>query len=611
MASLKLLLGMIPATSKIELAEKALISEYEKLRVYSESEQLARYNELNKSVNSSDFAKKRKEIESLRYKDSDECAKEKEFFCLQKAKDIVLYFKTIGGNDLKKFKDLDGSKKINEFEALEKFILSPSFREKQRMKPVTFRDSEEYRKFIEYKKLQKEDEIRRYLKAEKKKKQIEEIVVSNRILRYKELDKFVKSPDFLAKKKMKFKIFKKSEEYQKFIEYKALGREREIKKYLISEKKKNRIEKIVISNKILRYEELDKFIISPEFLSKKNMKPITFKDTEEYTKLLDYKKIKGSREIKEFYKFKSSIVYANYLATYGSKRLSRLNELEKYIASTEFKEKKDYLLDKKRFEKSKMFKDIEEYKKLKKNADIIWYFKIKDSDKFDILKNREVTFRDEFDEDHLDTKKWLTNYYWGEKLLKDRYSVESDLQAYTEKENFEIRNSILKINTKAQKITGKVWTAEKGFSVKNFEYTSGLINSGNSFRQKYGLFTAKIKLGDPNAKCAFWILSDKITPHIDICRTSKGKVWFDYFTLKGDCPKTSLGSRYSGDFFIYSLEWTPDMLLWKINNNEVFRQTSNVPQEPMYVNLAGGLDKHISGPASMEIDWVRVYKLKN
>ena len=96
-----------------------------------------------------------------------------------------------------------------------------------------------------------------------------------------------------------------------------------------------------------------------------------------------------------------------------------------------------------------MFRQVQEYDKLKKNADIIWYFKVKDSNKFDILKQRELTFSDEFNGERLDTSKWLTNYYWGEKLLKDRYSVESDLQAYTEKDNFELRNSILKINTQA------------------------------------------------------------------------------------------------------------------------------------------------------------------
>ncbi|MDO9339170.1 MAG: glycoside hydrolase family 16 protein [Bacteroidales bacterium] len=538
MASLRLLLGRIPSTSKIEQAEKALIAEFEKLHVFSESDQLAKYNELNELVNSSDFVQKKKEIESLQFKNSEEYSKEKAFLFLRKAKDIVLYFKTIAGSTLKRYKEMDGSRKIKDFESLESFINSFEFKQKEKMKPVTFKDTDEYRKFLEYKTLKSDPEIKSHYKAAAK-----------------------------------------------------------------GETTKSKI--------ILRFEELGAYMKTSEFFAKKNMKPITFKDTEEYKKLLEYKRLKGNLEIKEFYKFKSSKEYANYLNTDGSSRLSRFYELREYVASAEFKEKKENLLDKKRFEKTEMFKEVLEYNKLKKSDDILWYFKVKDSNKFDVLKYRELSFSDEFDGEKLDTKKWLTNYYWGEKLLKDRYSVESDLQAYTEKENFELRNSILKINTKPRKVTGKVWSATHGFSTKEFSYTSGLINSGNSFRQKYGVFTAKIKLGDPNAKSAFWMLADKITPHIDICRTSKGKVLSDFFSAKGNASKTSIGSRYSNDFFIYTLEWTSDKLVWKINDTSVFRQTSDVPQEPMYVLLAGGLDKPINGMTSMEIDWVRVYQVKN
>jgi hypothetical protein len=552
MASLKLLLGMIPSTSKIEQAEKALITEFEKLNVFSESEVLTRYNELNGLVNSSDFIQKSKELKSLQYKNSEEYYNEKEFSSLQKAKDIVLYFKTTSGTTLKRFKDMDGSSKINDFEALEKFIESPGFREKQKMKPFTFKDTDEYRKLDEYKTLKKDPEIKAFLKPPKK----------------------IKSFFKASKNKSQPKV------------------------------------EIIKTRAILRFEELDKLVKSSEFLAKKRMKPITFKDSEEYKKFLEYKRLKGTLEIKEFYKFKSSKEYANFLNTDGSARLKRYYELKEYVATPEFKQRKEYLQDKKRFEKTEMFKEVQEYKKLKKSEDIIWYFKVKDSDKFDILKRRDLTFSDEFDGEKLDTKKWLTNYYWGEKLLKDRYSVESDLHAYTEKENFEVRNSILRINTKPQKISGKVWSATRGFSTKEFSYTSGLINSGTSFRQKYGVFTAKIKLGNPNAKCAFWMLADKITPHLDICRTSAGKVWFDYFSSKGNKSKTAIGSRYSNDYFIYTLEWTSDKLVWKINNTEVFSQTSDVPQEPMYVLLAGGLEKPINGMSSMEIDWVRVYRTK-
>ena len=533
MSSLRLLLGLIPSTSKIEQAEKALIDEFEKLQAFTKSDLLAKYTRLHDLVSSSSFVQKRKEIESLQYKNSEEYNKEREFFSMQKARDILMYFKTVSGSMLKRFRDLDGSQKIRDFEELESFIKSNAFRQKQKMKPITFKDSDEYRKFLEYKSLKKDPEIKAFLKT----------------------------PSNVTKSKA-----------------------------------------------VLRFEELGNFMKSSEFLAKKNMKPITFKDTEEYKKLLEYSRIKNSLDIKEFYKFKTSKEYANFLNVDGSSRLSHYNELKEYVATPAFRERKNYLLDTKRFEKTEEYKDVVEYEKLKKNEDIVWYFKVKDSDKFDVLKKKELTFNDDFEGDRLDTKKWLTNYYWGEKLLHDRYSVESDLQAYTEKDNFEIRNSLLKIHTKPQRITGKAWSASSGFTTKEFNYTSGLINSGKSFRQKYGVFSAKIKLGNPAARNNFWMLADKITPHIDICRTSNNKVWTDFVADPGRFSKSSIGTRYANDFYIYTLEWTPDKLVWKINDVEIFRQTSNVPQEPMYVLLAGGLDKPINGMTTMEVDWVKVYQ---
>ena len=529
------MLGWIPSTSKIELAEKALVAEYEKLQAFTRSDLLAQYTSLKDKVTSSEFIQKKKAIESLQYRNSDEYNKEKEFQSLQKAKDIVLYFKTVAGTMLKRFRDLDGSQKIRDYESLENFIKSNAFRMKQKMKPITFKDTDEYRKFLEYKSLKSDPEIKAYFKASAK----GEAVKSKTVEKFEELVAYIKTQDFLAKK---------------------------------------------------------------------NMRPITFKDTEEYKKLLEYQRLKNSPDIREYYKFKSSREYANFLNTDGSSRLARYNELRDYVATQEFRERKNYLLDKKRFEKTDMFREIREFEKLQKNEDIIWYFKVKDSNKFDVLKTKILTFADEFDGEKLDTGKWLTNYYWGDKLLKDRYSVEGDLQAYTEKENFEVRNSLLKIHTKPQRITGKVWSPDLGFRTKEFSYTSGLVNTGISFRQKYGIFSAKIKLGNPDARNTFWMLAGKITPHIDICRTSGSKVWADFSPSTDKKAKTSVGSRYARDFYIYSLEWTRDRLVWKINGEEFFRQTTGIPQEPMYVLLSGGTEKPVSGMTTLEIDWVRIYQ---
>ena len=291
MSSLRLILGLIPSTSKIEQAEKALIDEFEKLKAFTKSDLLSKYTKLHDQVNSSSFIQKRKEIESLQFKNSEEYNKEKEFLSMQKAKDIVQYFKTVSGSILKRFKDLDGSKKIRDYEELESFIKSNAFRQKQKMKPITFRDSDEYRKFLEYKSLKSDPEIKAF--------------------------------------------------------FKAAGKGEAVK-----------------SKTVQKFEELSAYIKSPEFLAKKNMRPITFKDTEEYKKLLEYNRQKNSLDIKEYYNFKGSKEYANFLNTDGSARLARYNELKEYVATQAFKERKNYLLDTKRFEKTEEFKDAQEYEKL-------------------------------------------------------------------------------------------------------------------------------------------------------------------------------------------------------------------------------------------------------
>lgn len=471
MASLKLLLGLIPSTEKIEQEEKTLLAEFEKLKSISESQKLARFNELHELVNSEGFKQKKKEIESLSYKNSEEYAKEKEFLSLKKAKDIVMYFRTVEGNVLKRFRELDGSEKIKKYEELKQLVSEAGFIE--RMKSKDFSGSDDARK------------------------------------------------------------------------------------------------------------------------------------------LAEFKQMDSSPDIKEYYSFKNSKEYANFLNIDGSSRLARFNELKEYTSSKEFQEKKAFLLDKNRFQKTEEYKTLKEYLDLKNDPDIVWYLKTKDSDKFDVLKKRELVFSEEFDSDTLDAKKWLTNYYWGEKLLHDRYSLESDLHFYTEKDNFEIRHSYLKIITKPQKIKGKAWSPVRGFTIKEFNYTSGIINTGNSFRQKYGIFTAKIKLGDPNARHSFWLVGEKTTPHINICTTAGGKVWFTLFTEDGKQIKSKVSGKYAQKSYIFTLEWTPDKLIWKINGVEAFSTTENIPQEPMYINLAGGVTAPVNSMTSMEIDWVRVYIPKN
>ena len=78
--------------------------------------------------------------------------------------------------------------------------------------------------------------------------------------------------------------------------------------------------------------------------------------------------------------------------------------------------------------------------------------------------------------------------------------------------------------------------------------------------------------------------------------------------IKNDTASVS-ASKFAGNYFIYSLEWSPEKIVWKINNLEVNTQTSNIPSDPLYIVLNSGVvGEQPAIPTRLEIDWVRCYQ---
>lgn len=299
-----------------------------------------------------------------------------------------------------------------------------------------------------------------------------------------------------------------------------------------------------------------------------------------------------------------------------SEELKHFQELEKEVKSSEFAIRKKRL-------KKKEYKDSEEYQKeseydvLRKSEKVVWYFKTRKKNPFRELEKWELTFGDEFQGSKLDTSKWMTRYYWGEKGLDESFALGDEKSFPTNGKNIEFYDKKLRIVTKAEKAEGLQWRPEVGFVRENFEVTTGMISTAASFRQKYGIFQAKIKMAPGSVAQAFWMVSEEMLPHIDVARFENGKLHADYFWGKGQSPNKSVsrtgGSRYADHFYIYTLEWSPNKLVWKINGKVFKTQSSGVPQEEMCVNFSSNLklqDSDSGLPSAMEIDWVRVYKLK-
>ncbi len=630
MVSFKALFGSIPGTSEVEAKRAALQREYEEFLEFSKSRELSEFIKLENEVTSAEFAQRKKKIMAQKYSDTEEYRKEQAYLTRKKEKDIKNYYRIKESDELRELNAFEESKDLKRYIELEEFIKSPEFNKVKDYMALSpkkkFESSELYntlRQYLEQKRIPKIKNYYKFINS-REYSDFKNLYKSKRLKDFEELGDFIKSAEFLSARRSKKKSdFKFSDEYQKLQQYEGLKKSREFKNYFKLAKSPKLIDynELHESQELEAYLELEKYVNSTKFTSEKNrIENQKFKDTDEYRKLEEYKALKNSKRFKDNFRFKASRLYANYINMDGSERIKQVEELEKVIRSDKFREVKDYMLlpPARKLELSEEYKLEQKYIESKNSEKIVWYFELKDSTKFDELNSWEVTFEDDFSEGKLNRKKWMTKYYWGDALLKDSYSLAHEKHFFTDGENLEFDRGILKILTRKEKATGKAWNPQVGFYTKDFEYTSGMISTGNSFRQKYGLFEAKIRFNESHpVNHSFWMLSDKVLPHVDIAKAGNKLVMSSFWgsiDKKGGIRKkvSRLGiSKFSKDFYIYSLEWSQNKLIWKINGVDVAKSNQGVPQESMYLILSSGIYKDIKGnnlPAAMEIDWVRCYK---
>ena len=304
--------------------------------------------------------------------------------------------------------------------------------------------------------------------------------------------------------------------------------------------------------------------------------------------------------------------YNEYLEFSNSKELERFEYLNKYLNSSEFEEKENNpSIDRAEIEEVK-----NEFEQIKKSPRLIRYLKSKSQEaKFLPVKAWNLEFEDHFNGDKLDTNKWLTRYYWGDQLLNDSYSLPNDQHCNTNGKNISLSDSKLTIHTRNETAKGLMWNPVSGFDSREFSYTSGVINTGKSFRHMYGKVEAKIRVPKGKAYHAFWLASERMLPQINIFKyTGKkfylGNFWGDLINSKGiKNDITEITGAFAGNYYIFSLTWTPKMLEWSING-EVFKTThQGIPTMPMYIAFGSGVenDSKLSESLKLDIDWVRFY----
>lgn len=432
---------------------------------------------------------------------------------------------------------------------------------------------------------------------------------SEDLKRYNELDAYVNSPVFKdRRKKIEQLSYKDSEYYTAEKKYKKLLKFSKLKSYYIireSQELKGYL-KIRESSAYAEFAKLHVIVNAAGF--DKRLRP------EEY---LAYRKLLKDSRIKASLRFEKNRKYRDYTEMSQSQVPQEFEQLSAYIKSDDFKKNREYLLNKKRYLTTDDYKLLCEFKDLKKRPDIVKYFSLCADPNFRNMCKWELVVHDDFNQGKLDVHRWITRYYAGERFLDDTYAVGQDVQLFTA-DNIAFTNSSLVLKFKKESIIGKYWDNTLGITEKSFDYTSGLLSSAIDFRQCYGKFEAKIKLSRSAVRQCFWMRGEMDMPHIQIMENGPEGVKMGTICGSGHkCTSTIQplkDMKLANDYYIFTLEWTREKLVWKINDAVVKEVRENIPDIPMYVILSLGANEapaDRSLPATMEIDWVRFYKMKN
>lgn len=277
--------------------------------------------------------------------------------------------------------------------------------------------------------------------------------------------------------------------------------------------------------------------------------------------------------------------------------LKELEDLEK----SRHLSKEEQRIAKKRIGEITQNERWKKYAKLKKSSTIADYLKF------------EETFSDDFDGKTLDEGKWLTKFFWGETLLGQGYSHSEEFHNYTDGENLQLKNSKLAIRTSEEESTSLSWNKKYGFLSRKSGFTSGIVNTGKSFRQQYGRFEAKMSFKHTDGVYnAFWMVGNSASPHLNIFKVSQH---FEIGLINGLESKENNQSKVSlnllkDDSYIAGIEWNEKEIKWLLNGAVIKKVKNNLPNTPLYLVLSSGVYKNIKGKESNEflIDWVRCYK---
>ncbi|WP_352871894.1 family 16 glycosylhydrolase [Mesorhizobium sp. M1409] len=221
---------------------------------------------------------------------------------------------------------------------------------------------------------------------------------------------------------------------------------------------------------------------------------------------------------------------------------------------------------------------------------------------------------------------WNSNFWWGAPN-GSTLSSNGELQWYVDA-NYGPTSSVHPFSVENGVLTITAAQAPEDIKplINNYEYTSGILTTHDTFAQAYGYFEMRADLPETaGAWPAFWLLPEDGSwpPELDVVETRGQDLNTLYMTAHtnetGAHTKVSstVNVADTDGFHTYGLLWTKDELVWTYDGVKVAQAaTPSDMHDPMYIlanlavgGIAGQPPDHLATPAEMKIDYIRAYTL--
>jgi len=368
-------------------------------------------------------------------------------------------------------------------------------------------------------------------------------------------------------------------------------------------KRAQRYRQIEKSAELKEFMDLEKKVNAPDFkVKKKEITSTALKQTSEYKCMQDFKKICKHKKVRA------------YLREGKGEELPevvRYLELKQQVESPEFEARYTFWQNKNRWQTTDEGKIEARYEQLKKSDDIQFFFAA-NVQQIEHWEQFDKVYEDDFEWFNLKESTWKPGFVYPDGF-KNVHSYNNEKQAYTGGKNLVMKNSTLRIKTRRENTEGVAWDSKKGMFIRPFTYTSDCLYSDQVAIEEGSVVQCKCKCRG-RLNHGVYMRSKNHVPFISVFDYTGLKLYCGVKdSLKHDKNLKLLDGLQPIPYTIFTVSWQKDEIVWFVNNLEVYRAKNLVPKgEKLYLHLYSFAfeNDRFTTEGDLDVDWIRVYKLK-